>query len=63
MQDWKTPLDQVDSAILEARAALARSDPSGIEEALCEVPDIINELLDKVIDAQCESAKTPEDEG
>jgi len=58
MQDWKTPLDQIDAAVLEARAALSRADPSGIEEALCDIPDIINELLDEVIAAQCEAAES-----
>ena len=60
MKDWKTPLDQADAAITEARAALSRADAAGIEEALCDIPDILNGLLDEVIVAQSVPAELSE---
>jgi phenylpyruvate tautomerase PptA (4-oxalocrotonate tautomerase family) len=57
MRDWMTPLDTIDSAVLSARAALARADLDGIKEALGDVPEIVEVLLGEVEDEQFNSGK------
>lgn len=58
MNDWKTPLDEIELAVQKARDALNTADAAGIEEALREVPDIVAGLLDEVRASQSETTNS-----
>lgn len=59
MRDWKTPLEQIDMAVMNLREAFKRADAAGMEKALNVIHDITIDLLDEVIAPQRKADAVP----